>query len=140
MSLLSVLGNFASWMTRNFYWIEPLLFTGFVATRLFKLAGALTNVGVAVGFIGKQTAGNSIVELVSGLTGLTSARGIKALSFANKRALVTALRAAGVSGKVRTGVPCCKAEPGPSPPVPDSPRCSPHRSLRAAVWSVLPVP
>lgn len=103
MSLLSVLGNFASWMTRNFYWIEPLLFTGFVATRLFKLAGALTNVGVAVGFIGKQTAGNSIVELVSGLTGLTSARGIKALSFANKRALVTALQAAGVSGKGAMG-------------------------------------
>lgn len=100
MSLLSVLGNFASWMTRNFYWIEPLLFTGFVATRLFKLAGALTNVGVAVGFIGKQTAGNSIVELVSGLT---SARGIKALSFANKRALVTALQAAGVSGKGAMG-------------------------------------
>lgn len=103
MSLLSVLGNFALWMTRNFYWIEPLLFTGFVATRLFKLAGALTNVGVAVGFIGKQTAGNSIVELVSGLTGLTSARGIKALSFANKRALVTALQAAGVSGKGAMG-------------------------------------
>ena len=103
MSLLSVLGNFASWMTRNFYWIEPLLFTGFVATRLFKLAGALTNVGVAVGFIGKQAAGNSIVELVSGLTGLTSARGIKALSFANKRALVTALQAAGVSGKGAMG-------------------------------------
>lgn len=103
MSLLSVLGNFASWMIRNFYWIEPLLFTGFVATRLFKLAGALTNVGVAVGFIGKQAAGNSIVELVSGLTGLTSARGIKALSFANKRALVTALQAAGVSGKGAMG-------------------------------------
>ncbi|WP_302363157.1 phage tail tape measure protein [uncultured Alistipes sp.] len=103
MSLLSVLGSFASWMTRNFYWIEPLLFTGFVATRLFKLAGALTNVGVAVGFIGKQAAGNSIVELVSGLTGLTSARGIKVLSFANKRALVTALQAAGISGKGAMG-------------------------------------
>ena len=99
LNLLSVLGNFASWMTRNFYWIEPMLFTGFVATKLFKLAGALTNVGVAVGFIGKQAAGNSIVELVSGLTGLTSARGIKALSFGNKRALVTALQAAGVNGK-----------------------------------------
>ena len=103
MSLLSVLGNFASWMTRNFYWIEPLLFTGFVATRLFKLAGALTNVGVAVGFIGKQAAGNSIAELVSGLTGLASAQGIKALSFANKRVLVTALQAAGVSGKGAMG-------------------------------------
>lgn len=103
MSLLSVLGNFASWMTRNFYWIEPVLFSGFVATRLFKLAGALTNVGVAVGFIGRQAAGNSIAELVSGLTGLTGVRGIKALSFANKRALVTALQAAGVSGKGAMG-------------------------------------
>lgn len=103
MSLLSVLGNLASWVTRNFYWIEPMLFTGFIATRLFKLAGALTNVGVAVGFIGRQAAGNSIAELVSGLTGLTGARGIKALSFANKRALVTALQAAGVSGKGAMG-------------------------------------
>lgn len=103
MSLLSVLGNLASWVTRNFYWIEPMLFTGFIATRLFKLAGALTNVGVAVGFIGRQAAGNSIAELVSGLTGLSSARGIKALSFANKRALVTALQAAGVSGKGAMG-------------------------------------
>lgn len=103
LNLLSVLGNFASWMTRNFYWVEPLLFTGFVATKLFKLAGALTNVGVAVGFIGRQAAGNSIVELVSGLTGLTSAQGIKSLSFANKRAVVTALQAAGVSGKGAMG-------------------------------------
>lgn len=103
LNLLSVLGNLASWMTRNFYWIEPLLFTGFMATRLFKLAGALTNIGVAVGFIGKQAAGSSVVELVSGLTGLTSAQGIKALSFANKRALVTALQAAGVSGKGAMG-------------------------------------
>lgn len=99
LNLLSVLGNLATWMTRNFYWIEPLLFTGFVATRLFKLAGALTNVGVAVGFIGKQAAGNSIVELVSGLTGLTSAKGIKALSFADKRAVVSAMQAAGITGK-----------------------------------------
>ena len=103
LNLLSVLGNFASWMTRNFYWVEPLLFTGFVATKLFKLAGALTNVGVAVGFIGRQAAGNSIVELVSGLTGLTSAQGIKSLSFANKRAVVSVLQAAGVSGKGAMG-------------------------------------
>lgn len=98
-NLLSLLGNLAAWFTRNFYWIEPILFTGFVGTRLFKLAGALTNVGVAIGFIGKQAAGSSVVELISGLTGLTSARGVKALSFANKRAVVSALQAAGVSGK-----------------------------------------
>ena len=40
----------------------------------------------------KQAAGNSIAELVSGLTGLTSARGIKALSFGNKRVLVKPCR------------------------------------------------
>lgn len=103
ISLLSTLGNIAAWFTRNFYWIEPVLFTGFVGTRLFKLAGALTNVGVAIGFIGKQAAGNSVVELISGLTGLTSVRGIKALSFANKRAVVSALQAAGISGKGAMG-------------------------------------
>ena len=102
-NLLSVLGNFGAWFTRNFYWIEPVLFTGFVGTRLFKLAGALTNVGVAIGFIGKQAAGNSVVELISGLTGLTGAGGIKALSFANKRAVVSALQAAGISGKGAMG-------------------------------------
>lgn len=99
MSLLSVLGNLASWMTRNFHWVEPVLFTGLVATRLFKLAGALTNVGVAVGFIGKQAAGNSVSELLSGVAGLTGARNIRMMSFADKRALVTALHTAGVSGK-----------------------------------------
>ena len=103
LNVLSVLGSFASWITRNFYWIEPLLFTGFVGTRLFKLAGALTNVGVAIGFIGKQAAGNSVAELVAGLTGLSGPRGIKALSFANKRAVVAAMQAAGISGKGAMG-------------------------------------
>lgn len=103
LSLLSTLGKIASWFTRNFHWIEPLLFTGFVGTRLFKLAGALTNVGVAIGFIGKQAAGSSAVELISGLTGLTGARGIKALSFANKRAVVAAMQAAGITGKGAMG-------------------------------------
>ena len=99
VQLLSTLGSIATWFTRNFYWIEPLLFTGFVGTRLFKLAGALTNVGVAIGFIGKQAKGSALAELFSGLGGLTGARNIKALSFANKRTLVTALQAAGVTGK-----------------------------------------
>lgn len=99
VNLLSALGNVAAWFTRNFHWLEPILFTGFVGSRLYKLAGALTNVGVAIGFIGKQAGGNSVMELVSGLTGLISSRGIKTLSFANKRAVVTALQAAGISGK-----------------------------------------
>ena len=102
-SLLSTLGSIATWVVRNFNWIEPLLFTGIVATKIFKLAGALTNVGVAIGFIGKQAAGNSIAELISGMTGLTGTRGIKALTFANKRAIVTAMQAAGISGKGAMG-------------------------------------
>jgi TP901 family phage tail tape measure protein len=53
LDILSVLGNIATFVTKNFSWIEPLLFTGIVATKLFKLAGALTNIGVALGFIGK---------------------------------------------------------------------------------------
>ena len=95
LSLLSTLASVAAWFTRNFHWIEPLLFTGFVATRLFKLAGALTNVGVALGFLGKQSVAGSGLQAISSLVGLGSGK----LSFANKRSIVTALSAAGVTGK-----------------------------------------
>lgn len=97
MDLLGVLGNIATWFIRNFSWIEPLLFTGFVATKLFKLAGAITNIGVAVGFLGKQSVASSTLGLLSGLVGMKG--GGAALSFANKRALVTAMRGMGVAGK-----------------------------------------
>ena len=53
LDIFTVIGNIGAWVTRNFHWIEPLVFTGVVATRLFKVAGALTNIGIAVGFIGK---------------------------------------------------------------------------------------
>lgn len=95
LNILSLLGNVATWFTRNFHWIEPLIFTGFVGTRLFKLAGALTNVGVALGFLGKQSIAGSGLQAISSLAGLGAGK----LTFANKRALVTALSAAGVTGK-----------------------------------------
>lgn len=97
LDVCSLLANIATWMTRNFHWLEPLLFTGFVATRLFKLAGAMTNLGVAIGFIGKQSVASSTLELLSSLTG--GAGGLKALSFGNKRAIVSALQGAGITGK-----------------------------------------
>lgn len=95
LNILSLLGSVATWFTRNFHWIEPLLFTGFVATRLFKLAGALTNVGVALGFLGKQSIAGSGLQAISSLVGLGGGK----LTFGNKRALITALSAAGVTGK-----------------------------------------
>lgn len=101
LDLLSALGKIATWFVRNFNWIEPLLFTGFVATRLFKLAGALTNVGVALGFIGKQSAASAALNTISGLTGIVGfggARSLRGMSIADKRALITALRGAGVTG------------------------------------------
>lgn len=94
LNILSLLGNVATWMTRNFHWIEPLVFSGFVATKLFKLAGALTNIGIALGFIGKQSAAGSVIQMVGGLVG-----GGKGMTFAGKRAIVSALSAAGVTGK-----------------------------------------
>lgn len=97
LDVCSVLANLGTWMARNFHWIEPLLFTGFVATRIFKLAGAVTNLGVAIGFIGKQSVASSTLQLIASLTGGGGA--IRALSFANKRSIVTALRSAGVTGK-----------------------------------------
>ena len=96
LDVCSVLANLGTWMARNFNWIEPLLFTGFVATRIFKLAGAVTNLGVAIGFIGKQSVASSTLQLIASLT---SGGSFKALSFANKRSIVTALRGAGVMGK-----------------------------------------
>ena len=96
LDVCSLLANISTWMARNFHWIEPLLFTGFVATRIFKLAGAITNLGLAIGFIGKQSAASSSLQLLASLTG---GMGGKTLSFANKRAIVSALQGAGVTGK-----------------------------------------
>lgn len=96
LDIVSIIGSIGVWFTRNFYWIEPLIFTGVVSTRLFKLAGTLTNVGIALGFIGKQSAATSSLELIQGLTGL---KGLGKLSFANKRAIVSAFRSAGIVGK-----------------------------------------
>lgn len=99
LDLLTALGNVATWVTRNFHWIEPLLFTGVVGTRLFKLAGAVTNLGVAFGFLGKQAAAGTAMQSIAGLTGLGGAGGLRGLPIADKRSLVTALRASGVTGK-----------------------------------------
>lgn len=97
LDVCSVLANLGTWMARNFHWIEPLLFTGFVATKIFKLAGAVTNLGVAIDCIGKQSVMSSTLQLIASLTG--GGGGVKALSFAGKRSIVTALRGAGITGK-----------------------------------------
>lgn len=97
LDVCSVLANLGAWMARNFHWIEPLLFTGFVATKIFKLAGAVTNLGVAIGFIGKQSVASSTLQLITSLTG--GGINVKALSFGGKRNIVTALRGAGITGK-----------------------------------------
>lgn len=102
LDIFALLGKIASWLVNNFKWIEPLLFTGFVATRLFKLAGAVTNLGIALGFLGKRSAAASGLQVLSALTGGVGGMGVKgltgALSFGAKRSMVTALRTAGVAG------------------------------------------
>ena len=96
LDIMTVIGNIGAWVARNFHWIEPLVFTGFVATKLFKVAGALTNVGVALGFIGKQSAAMAGADAITGILGL----GVGGkLSFAQKRAIVTQMQAAGVAGR-----------------------------------------
>lgn len=94
LDIFTVIGNIGAWVTRNFHWIEPLVFTGVVATRLFKVAGALTNIGIAMGFIGKQSAATTSISVVQGLLG---AGGIGKVSFA--RAIVSAMQSAGVAGR-----------------------------------------
>ena len=96
LDIFTVIGNIGAWVTRNFHWIEPLVFTGVVATRLFKVAGALTNIGIAMGFIGKQSAAPTSISAVQGLLG---AGGIGKVSFAQKRAIVSAMQSAGVAGR-----------------------------------------
>lgn len=95
LNIVSVLAKIGAWFGRNFHWIEPLLFSGFVATRLFKLAGAITNIGVALGFMGKQSVASTGLQAITSLVGLGGGQ----LSFGAKRQIVTALSAAGVSGK-----------------------------------------
>lgn len=96
LDIMTVIGNIGAWVARNFHWIEPMVFTGFVATKLFKVAGALTNVGIALGFIGKQSAATAGVEAIQGILGMGA--GGK-LNFAQKRAVVTAMRSAEVAGR-----------------------------------------
>lgn len=96
LDIFTVIGNIGAWVTRNFRWIEPVLFTGVVAARLFKIAGALTNIGIAVGFIGRQSAAAGSIEAVQGLVGLGRSG---SLSFAQKRAIVSTMQAAGVAGR-----------------------------------------
>lgn len=96
LDVFKVIGNIGAWVTRNFNWIEPMLFTGVVAAKLFKIAGALTNVGIALGFIGRQSAAAGTIDAVRGLAGIG---GMGRLSFAQKRTIVSTMRAAGVAGR-----------------------------------------
>jgi TP901 family phage tail tape measure protein len=98
IDILSLLVKFATWVANNFRWLEPILFTGFVATRLFKLAGAITNLGVAFGFLGKQSAAATGLQMLAGLTGIGGSGALGRLTFGDKRNVVTALRNTGVTG------------------------------------------
>lgn len=96
LDVFTVIGNIGAWVTRNFHWIEPMLFTGVVAAKLFKIAGALTNIGIAVGFIGKQSAAAGTIDAVRNLVGMG---GAGRLSFTQRRAIVSTMQAAGVAGR-----------------------------------------
>lgn len=69
LDVFSILGKIGTWITKNLTWLEPLLITGFVTTKIFKFAGALTNLGVALGFIGRQKTATNILTSVAGTLG-----------------------------------------------------------------------
>lgn len=98
IDLFSLFVKLGTWIANNFHWIEPVFFTGFVATKLFKLAGAVTNLGIAFGFLGKQTAAASGIQMLASITGIGGPGMMGKLNFGAKRNVVTALRSAGVSG------------------------------------------
>jgi len=88
LDILSVMGSIATWFTRNFHWLEPLVFSTMVSTRLFKLAGAVTNLGVALGFLGKKSAALSGLRALGGLAPVWNVGRMGKLSFAEKREMV----------------------------------------------------
>jgi len=91
LDILATLAKIGTWFAKNFHWLEPVIFSGFVATRLFKLAGAITNVGVALGVLGRQSAVSAGMQMLAGITQLTGGGGTTGkLSFAQKRVLVMA--------------------------------------------------
>lgn len=99
LDIFSTLGKFGTWVIKNYNWIEPLLFTGFVATKIFKLAGALTNLGVALGFIGKQAVGAKALGSIGSIVGVGEQLVLpKTMSFASKRALISTLKSSGMMG------------------------------------------
>ena len=98
LDLFALFGKIAAWVADNFRWLEPVLFTGFASTRLFRLAGAVTNLAVAFGLLGRQKAAAAGMELLSSLTGLGGSGRLGRMTFADKRNLVGALRQAGVAG------------------------------------------
>lgn len=98
LDLFTLFGKIATWFANNYRWLEPVLFTGFAATRLFKLAGAVTNLAIAFGLLGKQKAAMTGVGLISSFTGLGGSGLLGRMNFADKRNLVGALRQAGVTG------------------------------------------
>jgi TP901 family phage tail tape measure protein len=97
LDIFRVLGNIAAWVGRNFTWLGPTVFTGVAATRLFKLAGAVTNLGVALGFLGKKAVAAQGIQSALSLAGFGGLR-LRPLSFGDRRTMVTALRGMGVAG------------------------------------------
>jgi TP901 family phage tail tape measure protein len=97
LDIFRVLGNIAAWVGKNFTWLGPTVFGGVVATKLFKLAGAVTNLGVALGFLGKKAIANQGIQSILSLTGF-GGMGLRPLSFGDKRTMVTMLRGMGVTG------------------------------------------
>lgn len=72
LDVFTILGRIGTWFAKNMSWIEPIFVTGFVAIKIFKLAGALTNFGVALGLIGKQRAAVNVLGATAGVLGGTT--------------------------------------------------------------------
>lgn len=99
LSLITAFSKIGAWVVRNYKWLEPLVFTTIVSTRLFKLAASITNLGVAFGFLGKQQAGAAVLGSASSFLG-GSLNPFKKATFADKRAMVLARQSGAVTGGV----------------------------------------
>ena len=95
LDIFTVIGNIGAWVTRNFHWIEPLVFTGVVATGCSRWR-ELTKYRHRHGVYRQTVCGHDINQCRAGLLG---AGGIGKVSFAQKRAIVSAMQSAGVAGR-----------------------------------------
>ena len=57
LEMLRVMGNMGGWVRGNLDWIEGVVFRGVVGRGVLKVGGGVRNMGMGMGFMGKECGG-----------------------------------------------------------------------------------